>query len=827
MNGKHAGCRQKGACGHLLAVLLVLAVALCALCPGTARAEEQTTEAKIDDTLQVSITFDKESYAAGEKVHAVVTGTNASNEPLRDVNISVALPEGYHASDATQKTVAKMAAGSSQTLDVYLERDAAPTPDPAAGKDSADSNAAANGSNADSNAGGNTANGSANQTQTAATTTKTTLASTADPSMSVALLCVEGLIAVAAGIVVVRRGRREGSTYIILICTVALSAGIVAAPVTIARAEAETGTITPSIYDYGVKASATADATHDGKPVTLAATMSGHKRHLPATANLHVMHINDIHGYYKNDSYNKAIGFSALKALKDQQKPDLLLDAGDTFHGQSFATVFKGESIAILMDEVGVDATTPGNHDWSYGDARLQEIDADHAFSILGANITDKYGNAYFKNDYLVRDVTSDEGTSVRVGVFGVMDPSFDKTTPASNLANVTISDAVECANEMAATLRDEHDCDLVIALTHYDSPEQLIAQTSGLDAAISGHQHVLVNNTTAGDGLVKDRDGHGVALVEARCFFGLIGTLDLTLNNTDGNGTWDSVDSSEKLVDYDAGSKLSDPTTDELIETVEGYKQAILNEHIGESSKDYDYPFRNTNAKTLDEFKLSWEWLRTRDEPIGHVVTASYLAATGADLAIENAGGIRGGIPKGEVKYQDVLSISPYGNTLETRKLTGAQLREVMEHSMSIMVENRKAYNLQNNYVIDQVAQGKDPSQAYEEAMNLYKWPNNSGSVLVLGGARLTVDWTAQEGNRIKKFELVRGGELDDSATYTVAMNNYVGGGEGGEYGTIASAGLEKDWGTCEMVLRDFIASEGWETRMVELTGETALVDA
>ena len=145
----------------------------------------------------------------------------------------------------------------------------------------------------------------------------------------------------------------------------------------------------------------------------------------------------------------------------------------------------------------------------------------------------------------------------------------------------------------------------------------------------------------------------------------------------------------------------------------------------------------------------------------------------------------------------------------------------------MSIMVENRKAYNLQNNYVIDQVAQGKDPSQAYEEAMNLYKWPNNSGSVLVLGGARLTVDWTAQEGNRIKKFELVRGGELDDSATYTVAMNNYVGGGEGGEYGTIASAGLEKDWGTCEMTLHDFIASDGWETRMVELTGETALVDA
>ncbi len=800
MNTKHVGCGWNKPVGRVFATMLGLLIASFALWPATSHAEEQGAEAKADETLQISIAFDKEAYAANEKVHAVVTGTNASDEPLRDVNLLVTVPSGYRASGDTQKTVEKLAAGSSQTLDVYLEPSTESVP------------------NTNSSADTTKTTG----TITTTTTSKTTLSSTADPSMSVGLLFVEGLVAVTAGVVLIRRGKRGRSTYLVLLCVVALAGGVVAMPTTIALAEDETVATTPSIYDYDVTASATADVSYGGKTLTLAVTMSGHKRHLPTTASLHIMHINDVHGYYKNDSYNKAIGYSALKALKDQQNPDLLLDAGDTFHGQSFATVTKGESIARLMDEVGVDATTPGNHDWSYGDTRLQQIDSNHDFSILGANITDKDGNAYFKNDYLVRDVVSDEGTVVRVGVFGVIDPYFHQTTPARNVENVDFSDAAERANQMAATLRNELDCDVVIALTHHQNPEQLISQTTGLDAVIAGHQHILINKTSVGDGLVTDKDGHGVALVEAYCYFGYIGTLDLTLNNSDGNGTWDSVDSAETTVGYDAGSQMSDAATDELVATIEDEEKTILDERIGTSSQDYDYPFRNTTAQTIDELKLSWEWLRTRDEPIGHVVTASYLAATGADFSIENVGGIRGGIPQGDVKYQDVLSISPYGNTLETRKLTGAQLREVMEHSLGIMAACQKSYDLQGTYVQEQLAAGKEMSQAFEEAVSLYSWPDNSGEVLVLGGAQLTVDWNAQEGSRIKEFKLVKGGELDDSATYIVVMNTYVAGGGNGEYSIITDTELDKEWGTCEMTLRDFVSSDDWEVRVVELTGET-----
>lgn len=74
------------------------------------------------------------------------------------------------------------------------------------------------------------------------------------------------------------------------------------------------------------------------------------------------------------------------------------MDAGDTFHGDSFATVNQGAAIAALMDAAGYDATTPGNHDWSYGSERLAEIDADASFSVMAANVSDKEtGDALFE----------------------------------------------------------------------------------------------------------------------------------------------------------------------------------------------------------------------------------------------------------------------------------------------------------------------------------------------------------------------------------------------------------------------------------------------
>ena len=136
------------------------------------------------------------------------------------------------------------------------------------------------------------------------------------------------------------------------------------------------------------------------------------------------------------------------------------------------------------------------------------------------------------------------------------------------------------------------------------------------------------------------------------------------------------SIDAAEQLV--------ADASVNSEIAALERQNETILGEVVGTSENDYPYAASSTQAPG------GWELVRTEDTPIGHVVTASYLARTGADLAFKNAGGIRGGIYAGEVTADDLLSISPYGNTIATYTLTGQEVKDTLEHSLEIMAQYR-----------------------------------------------------------------------------------------------------------------------------------------
>lgn len=327
---------------------------------------------------------------------------------------------------------------------------------------------------------------------------------------------------------------------------------------------------------------------------------------------IHIVHTNDIHGYYKSTSSGQ-IGFDAVKTIADKENADLILDAGDTFHGQSFATVEEGKSIAELMDAVGYDAMTPGNHDWSYSADRLRELDRESSFTILASNVADTNGNRYFDNNFYIKNVTADDGTKVRVGVFGVIDEDFYTSTSAKNVENVRFENSAETATAYANFLRDDENCDIILALTHNANPEKFIAETSGIDAVIAGHQHILI------DKYCTDSDGKSVKLVEANCFFKNVGVLTLTYSNE--KGVTDAVEKTYSSADTQG---MSDEKIASDISAIEKREQSVLSEVIGESSREYAY---------------SWEELRTSEQEIGRIVTAAYLDFTGADVAMENAG--------------------------------------------------------------------------------------------------------------------------------------------------------------------------------------------
>lgn len=558
-----------------------------------------------------------------------------------------------------------------------------------------------------------------------------------------------------------------------------------------------------------------ATATQNEGAVTQVEDAAAHNENEPQ-GKITIMHTNDIHGYYTLDAAGSgSIGFPILQTIKNQIEPDLLLDAGDTFHGQSFATLFEGHSIAVLMNMLDYDATTPGNHDWSYGADTLKGIDASnkYGFAILAANVVDAAtGNQYFEQPSIAKEVqvqlSNDTTRTVKVGVLGVIDQGFYSSTAAANVKDVQFANPVAAANEEAQELRNAG-CDVVVALTHNADPEGFAAQTSGIDAVVAGHEHVVLDET------VKNVQGEDVAVVEAGYYMQYAGVLDLQVSYDDkgtanpADDEWDvtgheSSPISVLEVTADGSGYAPDSKVEGTVSQIEEDAFAIAGEEVGMSSQEYPYePTVNSPG--------GWEKVRTEDTPIGHAVTASYLAQTGADLAFENAGGIRAGIPEGAVTAGDLLSISPYGNTLATYELTGAQIRSALEHSLGISAQCRETLAKQ----VAAIEAGEDPRQ--------YTWPDNSGSVLVSGGATMEIDWSKPEGERIVSIE-VNGRPLDDNAVYVVAMNSYLP-QKTDEYPQFADMNLVEEWGTCEQALREFVGSNGWENRVYELSGTVSYV--
>ncbi len=574
-----------------------------------------------------------------------------------------------------------------------------------------------------------------------------------------------------------------------------------------------------------------------------------------------VMHTNDIHGSYKY-SYNASkgtgtIGFDGLAVLYSAQSnaPDFLLDAGDTFHGQSFATMSEGKSIAELMNTFyanGYDATTPGNHDWSYGADKLRTMAGNGAtstpFAMLCANATSSNGvwsSSITKT--LNRTWKDGEGSptfnyKIKVGVVGAMDESLGSSLRADLVAGTSFSGAADAINAEAKRLREDEGCNVIVCIAHTLNAKTFAAKLVGVDTLVAGHEHINLDENVTG------ADGKPVRVVEAGSAFDEVGLLSIpyeydtrgTETTNDDMVTVSAGDSDEKLYTAkDVDDLLADPNNQNILDEVRNNKikplddafESESNKVLGTSSTNYFYGEDAAGTH-------GWEMVRTTDlrpskegdttkaQTIGHVICGSYLSLTGADpgltsadLAIENAGGIRGGIAAGNVTAGDVIAISPYGNTLETWTMTGADFLAALEHSLEISDKCNDSYELQQAYVA--------AGHTEQEAQDMYKWPDDSGSVLSFGGINVTIDWTQSEGKRIVSATLTKDGStLDPAKTYTVATNNYIITNTT-DFPTFANAKKLTEWGTCEAALRALIGQDDWEHKVASLAGTISFSSA
>ncbi|MGN0405386.1 MAG: 5'-nucleotidase C-terminal domain-containing protein, partial [Bariatricus sp.] len=478
-----------------------------------------------------------------------------------------------------------------------------------------------------------------------------------------------------------------------------------------------------------------------------------------------IVHTNDIHARVTDSS--GGIGVERLKTIIDSWTSDAamssVIDSGDLFHGQPIATLSKGESIAKITKALGYDLMTAGNHDWSYGKDRLKELTDMADIEMLCGNVRTDSGEAFFDNEYAVYESDLPDGPNVKYGVFGTIDPQLYTSTTPSNVEGITFDDQTEYARESAKYLREELGCDIVIGLTHTLDPEEFAAQVDGVDIWLCGHEHIDLDET------VTTPDGGTAYVIESGYYLQSVSLIELECF-TDENDEFSGFELTHTVVNTeDAESYEKDPEMTDLLNEINEEQEGILNTVVG---------------KTPEYLDGDWYNLRIGETNLGRAVADAYLLETGADVAFENAGGIRASIEQGDVTYGDIIGVSPYGNYIVTKKLTGAQLLDVFETSLDIQVQCIEAYE-----------RGDDSD-----------WPSFSGSYLQFGGVTVEYDLSQPAGSRVVSAN-VQGEPLDPEKLYTVATNNYAAISE--DYEGLANAEEIGQFRACDEALVSFFEQD------------------
>ena len=475
-----------------------------------------------------------------------------------------------------------------------------------------------------------------------------------------------------------------------------------------------------------------------------------------------IVHTNDIHARVQENADSGIIGMEKLGGIIDSYTADadmdLVLDSGDLFHGQPIATLVQGESVAQLAKACGYDAMTAGNHDWSYGKDRLKALCGIADVNMLTGNVVeDTTGNKFFDNEFYTETVMLG-GKELKVGIFGVIDPKIKKSTTPSNVEGLTFADPVAYSKKAAAELR-EQDCDIVIALTHTYAPVELAGQVSGVDLWLAGHEHMQIDEE------VTAADGKTTRVIESGYYLYSLSLIEIS-GTLDDNGDAENLSIEVTPMTYaDTSEYESKESVTTVMNEITAAQSEKLNEKVGSTPVNLDGV---------------WEDLRIYQQNLGNVVTDAYLLETDADVAFENAGGIRASIAAGDVTYGNIIGVSPYGNYVVTKDITGAELKEIMETSLEIQSQCIAAKDSGDNDA----------------------WPQSSGSYLQFGGMTVTYDPDKEAGNRVLSIK-VQGEPLDEEELYTVATNNYVA--VSSYYSQLANAEETGQFTACDEILVRF----------------------
>ena len=495
---------------------------------------------------------------------------------------------------------------------------------------------------------------------------------------------------------------------------------------------------------------------------------------------LTVLHTNDVHAHIlqfnqygssceeEDAAEGKCFGGVARRATKvDEIRAEgdnlILVDAGDQFQGTLFYNQYKGEAAQRFMNELGYDAMAVGNHEFDDGPGVLGSFIRGVNFPVLSANInaSQEPELAGLIKPYVVLEVGGE-----KIGLIGC---TTEDTAILSSPGPNVVFNNIETSVAAAVLELEGMGINKIVLLSHagIGRDKQVAAAVDGIDVIVSGHTHTYLSNTDEdAEGpypvVVDSPAGTPVLVVSDAAWGKYLGRLDVTF---DANGVPVSWQGNPITLD---ASVLQDPDILAEALALDEPLEALRNQLIGSAAVDLD---GDRDSCRFGECNM------------GNLITDAVVWATateGTQIAFLNGGSIRTSIPAGDVSRGDVLEVLPFGNTIATFELTGADVWLALENGVS------RAENPENE------GTGRFPQVA---------------------GMRFTWNPSLPAGSRVTSVDVKNPdgsySPIDISAAYKVAANAFMrGGGDG--YDVFAERAINPyDFGpTLADSVEDYIAA-------------------
>ena len=505
---------------------------------------------------------------------------------------------------------------------------------------------------------------------------------------------------------------------------------------------------------------------------------------------LTVLGTTDLHGnvlnwdYFKNTEYTDSrandIGVAKASSIIKTVKAEvgaartITLDAGDTIQGTPLAYYFakidpitggSTHPMAAAMNQVGYDAAALGNHEYNYGLDTLRAFEKQLNFPLLSANSVDWNTGAPVFKPWVIKTIKLPDTKAIKVGILGLVTPGVAIWDAANVEGKVRFPGIVEQAKVMVPRLKAAG-ADVVIVACHsgdngasswgdalpfVENASALLAQqVPGIDAILVGHAHLEIPQRY----VTNTETGKQVLLSEP-LYWGMRVTR-MSLDVQKVRGQWQVVHSEAML--YNSNVAPEDPAVSGAVAASHAKVLTYVNSVIGQSKAAMSAATSRYEDTAAMDF-------------INHVQAEAVKAALVGTpqqglpvLSIAAPFNKAAAIPAGDVTVRDVAGLYIYDNTLLGIVLTGAQVKDYLEQSVTYFKQVTgtgpfAAVDVTN--APTPLAPGGTPDYNYD----------------IMGGldAALTydIDIAKAPGARIANLAYA-GVPLSSSAQFVIAINNY-----------------------------------------------------